>query len=89
MSQQQPDSDPWTNSNQSLWGDGNAFAVARARSYVLARSAIIIRARTMLKEAIAAPATPVRVVLIEVTRSRLAEKMATTSTLAMTLPPSP
>ena len=89
MSQQQPDSDPWTKSNQILWGDGSAFAVARARSYVLARAAIIIRARAMLEEAIAAPATPVSPVLIEVARSRLAERMATTSTVAMTPPPSP
>ena len=89
MSLQQPDSDPWTNSNQSLWGDVSAFAVARARSYVLARAVIIIRARAMLEEAIAAPATPVRRVLIEVARSRLADRMATTSTVTLTPPPSP
>ena len=89
MSQKQPDSDPWTNSNQSLWGEGSAFAVARVQSYVLARAAIIIRARAMLEEAIAAPATPVRPVLIEVAHSRPAERMATTSTVAMTSPASP
>ena len=60
MSQQQPDFDPWTNSNQSLLGGGNALVVARARDDALARAALIIRARALLEEAISAPATPVR-----------------------------
>ena len=81
MSQQQPDSDPWTNSNQSLWGGGSAVAVAQARADVLARAALIIRARVMLEEAIAASATPVRPFLIEVARSRLANRMANASTV--------
>ena len=89
MSQQQPNSDPWTNSNQSPWGGGNALAVARARADVFARTALIIRARAMLKEAMAAPGTPVRQFLIEVARSRLAERMATTSTVTLTPPPLP
>ena len=40
MSQQQPDFDPWTNSDQNLWGGGNALAVALARADVLARARI-------------------------------------------------
>ena len=47
-------------SNQSLWGGGNALAVARARADVFARTALIIRVRALLEEAMAAPATPVR-----------------------------
>ena len=89
MSQQQPDFDPWNNSNQSLWGGGNALAVARARADVLARAALIIRARAFLEEAILAPATPIRPFLIEVARFRLATRMATTSTVTLTPPPSP
>ena len=89
MSQQQPNSDPWTNSNQSQWGGGNALAVARARADVLDRAALIIRARARLEEAMAAPATRVRPFLIEVARSRLAKRMATTSTVTLTPPPSP
>ena len=89
MSQQQPDSDPWTNSNQTLWGGGNALAVARARADVLACGALIIRARALLEEAMSAPATPVRPFLIEVARSRLVSKIATTSTVTLTPPPSP
>ena len=89
MSQQQQDFDPWTNSNQSLWGGGNALAVARARADVLARVALIIRERAFLEEAISAPATPVRPFLIEVARSRLAKRMATTSTVTLTPQPSP
>ena len=89
MLQQQPDFDPWTNSNQSLCGGGNALAVARARADVLARAALIIRARAFLEEAISAPATPIRPFLIEVARFRLATRMATTSTVTLTPPPSP
>ena len=89
MSQQQPDFDPWTNSNQCLWGGGNALAVARARGDVLARAAFIIRARAFLEEAISAPATPIRSFFIEVARFRLATRMATTSTMTFTPPPSP
>ena len=50
MSQQQPDFDPWTNSNQRFWGGRNALAVARED--VLARAELIIRARAFLEEAI-------------------------------------
>ena len=89
MAQQQPNSDPWTNSNQSPWGGENAFAVARARADVFARAAFIIRVRALLGEAMAAQATPVRQFLIEVARSRRAERMATTSTVTLTPPPSP
>ena len=87
MSQQQPDSDPKINSNQSLKNNGSAFAVAWVRSYVLARVGIIIRARAMLEEAIATLATIFRPNLIEVARSRLAKRMATTSTMALTTSP--
>ena len=45
---------------------------------------LIICARVMLEEAIDAPATPVCPFLIEVARSRLAERMANTSTLTLT-----
>ena len=89
MSQQQPDFDPWTNSNQSLWGGGNALDVARARADVLARAALIISARAFLEETISAPATPIRPFLIEVARFRLATRMATTSTVTLTPPSSP
>ena len=89
MSQQQPDSDPWTNLNQTLWGGRNALAVARARADVFGRAALIIRARALLEEAMSTPATPVRPFLIEVARSRLVKRMATTSTVTLTPPPSP
>ena len=89
MSQQQPDFDPWTNSDQNLWGGGNALAVARARADVLARAALIIRARAFLEETISAPATPIRPFLIEVARFLLATRMATTSTVTLTPPSSP
>ena len=89
MSQKQQNSVPWTNSNQSPWSDGNALAVARARTDVFARDALIIRARALFEEAMAAPATPVRQFLIEVARSRLSVRMATTSTVTCTLPPLP
>ena len=81
MSQQQPDSDPWTNSNQTLWIGGNALAVARAPADVFGRAALIIRARVLLEEAISVPATPVCHFLIKVARFRLAKRMATTSTV--------
>ena len=80
MSQQQQNPDPWTHSNQSPWSNGNTLIVPRARADVLARSALIFRAHAQLEDAIAAPETPVRQFLIEVARSRLAEKMATTTT---------
>ena len=89
MPQQQPNFDPWTNSNQSSWGGGNPLAVARAPADVFARTALIIRTRALLEEAMAAPATPVRQFLIEVARFRLAERMETTSTVTSTPPPSP
>ena len=44
MSQQQPNFDPWTNSNQTLWGAGNALAVARTRADALGRAALIVHA---------------------------------------------
>ena len=86
---QQPNSDPWTTSNQSPLDGGNALAVAGARADVFARASLIIRARALLEEAMAAPATPVRLYLIEVARSRLAKRMATTSTVILTPPRSP
>ena len=89
MSQQQPDFDSWTNSNQSLWGGGTTLAVARARADVPARAALIIRARAFLEEAISAPATPSRRFRIEIARFRLATRMATTLTVTLTPPPSP
>ena len=89
MSQQQRNSDPWTNSNQSSWGEGNALSVALARADVFARAALIIRARALLEEAMAAPATPVRPFLIEVARSRIEKRMATTSTMTLKPPPFP
>ena len=56
---------------------------------IFARAALIIRARALLEEAMAASATPVRPFLIEVARSRLEQRMATTSTVTLTPPPSP
>ena len=89
MSHQQPDLDPWANSNQPSWDNGNWLTVARAEADVLARATLIIRARAKLEEAIAAPSTPVRPFLIVVARSRLADTMATTSTVTLTPPHSP
>ena len=89
MSQQQPNFDPWTNSNQTLYGGGNALAVARARADVLGRAALIVRAHDQLEDAMSALATPVCPFLIEVARSRLATRMATTLTVTLTPPPSP
>ena len=89
MSQQQPEFDPWTNSNQTLCGGGNALAVVRARADALARDALIIRARALLEEAISAQATPVRLFIIELARSRLAKRMATNAMVTLTLPSSP
>ena len=89
MSQQPLNSDPWTNSNQSPLDEGNALAVARALADVFARAALIIRARALLEVAMAASAAPVRPCLIEVARSRLAKRMATTSTVTLMRPPSP
>ena len=89
MSQQQPNSDPMTNSNQCSWSGENALVVARARPDVCARAALIIRARALLKEAMTAPTTPVHPWLIAIARSRVAERMATTSIVIMTPPPSP
>ena len=89
MSHQQPDLNPWANSTQPSRGNGNRLAVARAQADVLARAALIIRARAKLEEAIAAPSTPVRSFLIVVARSRLADTMATTSTVTLTPPHSP
>ena len=89
MSQQQLNSDQWTNSNQSPCGGGNTLVLARSRAEVLARAALIIRARALLDEAMSAPATPVRPFLIKFARSRLANRMATTSTVTLTPPPSP
>ena len=89
MSQQQPDFDPLINSNQSLWGGDNARAGSRAWADVFAPAALITRARAFLKKAILAPATPVRPFFIKVARSRLSQRMATTSTVTLTPPPSP
>ena len=86
MLQQQQNSDSWTNSNQSSCDGENALAVARARTDVLDLAALIIRASALLDEAMAAPATPVRLYLIELARSR---KMATTLTVTLTPLPSP
>ena len=87
MSAQQPDLDPCANSNRPSWGNWNWLAVARAD--VLARAALITRARAKLEEAIAALSTPIRPFLIVVARSRLADTMATTSTVTLTPPYSP
>ena len=89
MSAQQPDLDPWANSNRLSWDNGNWLAVARAQPDVLARAALTIRARSQLEEVIAAPSTPVRPFLIVVARSRLADTMAATSTMTLTPPHSP
>ena len=89
MSQQQLNSDPLTNLNQISWGKRNAYAVARAQFDVFARAALIIRARALFEEAMAAPATPVRPYLIEFARSRLEQTITTTSTMTLTPPPSP
>ena len=89
MSQQQPNSDLWTNTNQSSWDNGNALAVARVRADVLDRADLISRARARLEEAMAAPATLVRPFLIDVVRFRLAKRMVTTSTVTLTPLPSP
>ena len=89
MSHQQPDFDPCANSNQLSVGNVNLLAVARAQADVLACAALIIRARVELEKAIATPSTPVRPFLIVVPRSRLAETMATTSTVTLTPPHSP
>ena len=86
MSNQQRDLDPWANSNQPSWGNGNWLAVARAKADVLARAALIIRACAKLEEAIDALSTPVRPLLIVVARARLADTMATTSTVTLTPP---
>ena len=86
MSHQQPDLDPWANSNQISWGNGNWQVVARAQADVIVRAALIIRARSKLEEAIAAPSTLVRPFFIVVVCSRLAEIMATTSTVTLTPP---
>ena len=88
MSQQQQNSDLWTNSNQSPWSGENALVVARARADKLSRSALIFRAQAKLEDAMAAPATPVYQFLIEVARSRLTERMGT-STVTLTPPLSP
>ena len=73
---------------QGSWKGKNALAVARAGVDVLARSALIFRAHAQLKDAMAAPATPVCQLLIEVARSRLSERIVTTSTVILTPPPS-
>ena len=70
----------------TLRRNGNWLAVARPQADVLARAALIIRARAKLEEAIAVPSTPVRNFLIVVARSRLADTMATNSTVTLTPP---
>ena len=87
--QQQPNVDPWNNSNQSQWGDKNARAVARVRADVFAPAALIIRVGALLEETMSASATQVRHLLIEVARSKLAKRMETTSTVTLTPPLSP
>ena len=74
FSQQQQNSDPWTNSNQSPWSGGNALAVAREQADVLSSLALIFRAHAQLEDAMVALETLVRQFLIEFGRSRLAGK---------------
>ena len=88
MSQQQFNLDSWTNSNYLQCNRNNALAVFRARVDVLGRAAVIIRAYAHLDKAMVAIATPISQYLIKVARSRLAEKMATTSTVILTPPSS-
>ena len=75
---------PWKNSNQSLWGGKKALAVARARTDVLARAAIIFRIRARLEEAMADPATPARLSQIKLTRLRLEVVLAWISFVILT-----
>ena len=89
MSAQQPNLDLWGSLNRFSWGNGNFLAVARAQTDALATAALIIRDRAKLEEAIAAPSTPVHPFLIVVARSRIADTMATTSTVTLTPPHSP
>ena len=74
MSLQQLNSDTWTNKNLSPWGGGNALAVSCAQANVYARTALIIRGRAQLDEAIAAPATPVSKFLINVAWCRFGKE---------------
>ena len=80
---------PMEKLESDLCGGGNALALARARADVLTRAALIIRARALLEEAMSAPATRVRPFLIKVACFRLANRMATTSTVILNPPPSP
>ena len=72
-----------------LLGGKNALAVYRARTDVIGRANVIIRALSLLVEAMSAPATPVRFFLIEVARSRLAIRVALISTITLAPPHSP
>ena len=89
MSQKQRNFDQWTNSIQSPLGEENALVVAIERAYVFTCSAFILRARSLLTEAITALGTPVRPLSIEVDRCCFAVKMATTSRMTLTPRPSP
>ena len=53
-----------------------ALAVARARTDVLARAALIFRIRARLEETMADPATPARLSQSKFTRLRLAVGLA-------------
>ena len=86
MSHQQPNLDSWANCNQPSLVNGNWLSVAQAKADFIARAEFIIFARAKLDEAIAAPSTPVRPFLIVVARFRLANTMATTSTVTLTPP---
>ena len=67
----------------------SSFSLVRRNNDVFARAALFIRARALFEKAMAAPATPFRQFLIGVARSRLAKRMATTSSVTLMPPPSP
>ena len=72
-----------------LWDGKKALAVARVRTDVLARAALIFRTRARLEEAMADPATPARLSQIKLTRIRLAVELAWTCFVILMPPPSP
>ena len=59
-----------------LMGGKMSLAVARARTDVLARAALIFRIRVRLEETMADPVTPARLAQIKLTRLRLAVELA-------------
>ena len=63
-----------------------ALAVARARTDVLARAALIFRIRARLEQTIAASATPARLSQIKLTHLRLAVELAWTIFVFLTPP---